>query len=324
MKKINKIIRELRESKNIGQLKLAELLNISPSMMGMIEQGRRNVNDETKVQLCRIFDVSMDYLMGLTSIPKPKEYLENQLAKLNMTEKEYDSIIQEIIKNKNISLPTKNPITTRQKISNILFSVYSKYIEANLYFDEKDDVIIDNEHIDLMKEQFTILDNAFLNLLESLDKSKILSEENSAIVFVYGTIPAGIPMEMIEDIIDTEEISSDMLKDGKQYFGLKIKGDSMYPEYQDGDIIICEKADDCESGDDCVVMVNGYDGTFKKVIKDIEKQTIRLQPINTTLDENGIPLYEAKTYSKEEIEQLPIRIIGIEIELRRKNKKKRY
>lgn len=79
---------------------------------------------------------------------------------------------------------------------------------------------------------------------------------NSAIVFIYGTIPAGIPMECIEDIIDTEEIPADMLKGGQKYFGLKVKGDSMYPEYLDGDTLILQKQDDCESGNDCVVMVN--------------------------------------------------------------------
>lgn len=83
------------------------------------------------------------------------------------------------------------------------------------------------------------------------------SSPSSAVVMIYGTIPAGIPMECIEDIIDTEEISADMLKGGKEYFGLKIKGDSMEPDYLDGDTIILQKADNCESGDDCVVMVNG-------------------------------------------------------------------
>lgn len=82
------------------------------------------------------------------------------------------------------------------------------------------------------------------------------THSSSALVFIYGTIPAGVPMECIEDIIDTEEISSDMLKGGKQYFGLKIKGDSMYPDYLDGDIIICEKVEDCENGQECIVMVN--------------------------------------------------------------------
>ena len=135
-----------------------------------------------------------------------------------------------------------------------------------------------------------------------------IEKKDSAVVFVYGTIPAGIPMEMIEDILDTEEISADMLKGGKQYFGLKIKGDSMYPEYREGDIIICEKVDDCESGDECVVMINGNDATFKKVIK--TENGIILQPLN--------PEYQPMVYSNEDIKKLPIRIIGKEIEMRRK------
>ena len=52
-------------------------------------------------------------------------------------------------------------------------------------------------------------------------------------------------MEMIEDIIDTEEISAEMLKGDKQYFGLKIKGTSMIPMYFNGDVVIFEKAEDC-------------------------------------------------------------------------------
>lgn len=89
-------------------------------------------------------------------------------------------------------------------------------------------------------------------------------QPQSAVVFVYGTIPAGVPMECIEDIIDTEEIPIDMLKGGRQYFGLLIKGNSMSPEYRDGDIIILQKVDDCESGDECVVMVNGNERHVQK------------------------------------------------------------
>lgn len=138
------------------------------------------------------------------------------------------------------------------------------------------------------------------------------NNSNSAIVFVYGTIPAGIPMECIEDIIDTEEISADMLKGGKQYFGLKIKGDSMEPEYLDGDTLILEKADDCENGDDAVIMVNGNDGTFKRIFKN--ESGIILQPLN--------PAYSPMVYSNEQIENLPIRIIGIVEEIRRKKRRK--
>lgn len=136
----------------------------------------------------------------------------------------------------------------------------------------------------------------------------INSSPSSAVVFVYGTIPAGIPMECIEDIIDTEEIPSDMLKGGKQYFGLKIKGNSMYPDYLDGDTIILEKTDNCESGDECCVMVNGSDGTFKKVIKN--ENGIILQPLNSE--------YQPMFYTNEQIKTLPVKIIGKVVELRRK------
>ena len=150
----------------------------------------------------------------------------------------------------------------------------------------------------------------YLDLAESEKLSNNTS--NSAVVFVYGTIPAGIPMECIEDIIDTEEISADMLKGDKQYFGLKIKGNSMEPEYLDGDTIILEKTEDCESGDDAVVMVNGDDGTFKRVFKN--DNGIILQPLN--------PAYAPLVFTNEDIEKLPVRILGVVVEIRRKKLRK--
>lgn len=164
--------------------------------------------------------------------------------------------------------------------------------------------------LELSKAMFISIEE----LLKLLDPSQEFTLNNndtsksSAIVLVYGTIPAGVPMECIEDIIDTEEIDSDMLKGGKQYFGLKIKGDSMYPEYLDNDTIILEKVDDCESGDDCVVMVNGNDGTFKRVFKN--ENGIILQPLNNN--------YQPMIYTNEQIENLPVRVIGKVVELRRR------
>lgn len=151
-----------------------------------------------------------------------------------------------------------------------------------------------------------------LNMLNNDQEFNINNDNNSAVVFVYGTIPAGIPMECIEDIIDTEEISTDMLIGGKQYFGLRVKGNSMEPEYLDGDTLILEKVDDCESGDDCVVMVNGNDGTFKRVFKN--ENGIILQPLN--------PSYSPMVYTNDQIENLPVRIIGVVEEFRRKKRRK--
>ena len=124
---------------------------------------------------------------------------------------------------------------------------------------------------------------------------------------IFAKIPAGIPIELIEDVIDYEELDSKMFTGDKEYFGVRVSGDSMYPEYRDKDILIVLKTEDCESGQDCIVMINGNDGTFKRVKK--TEEGIILQPLN--------PNYEIKFYSNKEIEELPIRIIGIVKEIRR-------
>ena len=113
---------------------------------------------------------------------------------------------------------------------------------------------------------------------------------------------------MIEDIIDYEDISPEMFNNGKEYFALKIKGNSMAPKYLSGDVIIVRKQDNCESGQDCVVAVNGNDATFKKVIK--KEDCIILQPINTVE-------FETALYNNQQIETLPVRILGIAVEIRR-------
>lgn len=123
---------------------------------------------------------------------------------------------------------------------------------------------------------------------------------------VYGSIPAGIPIEAIEDISDTEDLSLKEYDRSKTYLGLVVDGDSMYPKYLDGDTIIIEKTPDCESGTDAAVYVNGYDVTLKTLIKN-DNGTITLMPIN--------PSYPPKTYGPDDD---PVSILGVVKEIRRK------
>lgn len=129
-------------------------------------------------------------------------------------------------------------------------------------------------------------------------------------VAIYGTIPAGIPTEMIDQsyIEEYEEIPREMLHSGFSYFGLKVKGDSMYPEFRDGDTIIFRKQDTCENGEYCAVSINHTESTFKKVL--INEKGITLQPLN--------PAYEPKFFTNEQVTTLPITILGVIVEVRRK------
>lgn len=132
-------------------------------------------------------------------------------------------------------------------------------------------------------------------------------ERNVVKIPVLGRIPAGIPMEAIEDINDYIEIPESWLAGGAEYFSLEIKGDSMSPRYETGDIVIFKKQETCETGDDCAVMVNGNDATFKRVER--QESGVVIKPLN--------PNYETKFYTNEEIIEMPIRVIGVAVELRR-------
>lgn len=125
---------------------------------------------------------------------------------------------------------------------------------------------------------------------------------------VLGSIPAGIPLEAIEEILDEEEIPADWLTHG-EYFGLKVKGNSMEPRICNGDVVIVRKQDNAETGDVCVVMVNGFDATLKQIKKDTNG--IWLVPFNSNE-------YSSAFYSNEQIAKLPVRVIGKVVELRAK------
>ena len=83
---------------------------------------------------------------------------------------------------------------------------------------------------------------------------------------VIGTIPAGTPVEAIEEILDYEEITPQMASQG-EHFALKIKGQSMEPKISDGDVVIVRKQDDCENGEIAVALVNGDEATVKRIKK---------------------------------------------------------
>lgn len=124
---------------------------------------------------------------------------------------------------------------------------------------------------------------------------------------VLGKVVAGIPIEAIEEIIDYEEIDANLAKSG-EFFALQIKGDSMEPRMYEGDVVIVRKQDAVDTGDIAIVLVNGDDATVKKI--KILKDGIMLVPFNNR--------YDPWEYTAEDIEKMPVKIIGKVIELRAK------
>lgn len=126
---------------------------------------------------------------------------------------------------------------------------------------------------------------------------------------VLGYVRAGIPLEAVEEILDYEEIPTEWTSDGSEFFGLTVKGDSMFPYIIETDVVIFKKQNDCENGQIVVALVNGDEATIKIIKK--SEDGITLVPFN--------PMYPKIFYSNEDIQNKPVTIVGVLKELRRKN-----
>lgn len=123
---------------------------------------------------------------------------------------------------------------------------------------------------------------------------------------LIGTVKAGydyLAEEYWEGTVDLDK----KIADTGEFFALKIKGDSMIPIFFEDDIVIIKKQNDCENNEVAVVIVNGNEGTLKKVRKTDEG--IILQPFNQA--------YSPVMYTNKEIKEIPIVIAGVFQELRR-------
>ena len=73
------ILRELRKDYKMTQAELAERLSLSPLTISAYECGRSVPDDTTKVKIAKIFNVSLDYLLGLIREPVPYQRSANTI-----------------------------------------------------------------------------------------------------------------------------------------------------------------------------------------------------------------------------------------------------
>lgn len=157
------------------------------------------------------------------------------------------------------------------------------------------------DKIELMANYFNVSKSDLVEAHTDLHQSQ------AVVIPVLGRVAAGIPLTAAEYIIDTEEISQAMASDG-EYFGLKVKGNSMEPKISDGDVVIVRKQSDADDGDIVIALVNGDDA----VVKRLKKYADGIALISNN------PIYNPMYFSNSEIESIPVEIIGKVKELRAK------
>lgn len=136
----------------------------------------------------------------------------------------------------------------------------------------------------------------------------IWPEQKRRSIPVLGRVPAGIPVEAVEDVIEMLELDAPMANDGNAYFALLVTGDSMFPEYRDGDIVIVRVQSTAETGDDVVAYVDGSDATLKRFTR--TTGGVQLRPLNTA--------YPTRSFTSQEVAARKVAIAGVVVEQRRR------
>lgn len=99
----------------------------------------------------------------------------------------------------------------------------------------------------------------------------------------------------------------------KDAFGARVHGDSMFPKYREGDIVIFSPAATIRNGDDCFVRFSDGQTTFKRVFFETDtdgRSVVRLQPRNEKHGPRTVPadevasLYRA-VYRYERVDDQP-------------------
>lgn len=132
---------------------------------------------------------------------------------------------------------------------------------------------------------------------------------------VIGAIAGGVPLEARQFEIDEndpstwEDIPSEWTLGGREFFALKVSGDSMEPEISDGTIAIIEKCYNWHNNSVMAVYVNGYNATLKKV-KIEPNGILSLIPFNHQ--------HETRIFTPEEVDRVPVRPLGLLVETRKK------
>lgn len=181
---------------------------------------------------------------------------------------------------------------------------------ATIYRYESND--IENFPVGTLEPLAKILETTPAQLIgwnyDDSENQDVNSNKSKAVkIPVLGDVAAGIPIEAVESILDYEEIDEEFASKG-EFFGLRIKGNSMAPRIQSGDVVIVRVQSDAESGDIVIAKVNGDDACCKKLQK--HDEGISLISLN--------PEYEPMFFSKKDIADLPVHIIGKVVELRGK------
>lgn len=177
----------------------------------------------------------------------------------------------------------------------IPYSTFTDWCNANIY-----------PRIDKIEMLANYFDIKKSDLVENKEKLDMIGNPVTSIP-ILGTVKAGYDYLAQENWVGTIDVETSLVGNGKDYFALKVHGNSMSPALIEDDIVIIKKQNDFENGDIVVAIINGDEATIKKGKK--SDSSILLQPLN--------PSYEPLIFTYDEMKTIPVEIVGIVKQLKR-------
>lgn len=169
---------------------------------------------------------------------------------------------------------------------------YDVLLRLASFFDVSIDYLVGKSDIPYLQERGG---NARLIRTDPLDGQRIMR------VPILGTIRGGEPIYTDENILGYIDYPVPNSTQDKDYIALEVTGDSMTPTIPEGSVVIVKLQPTCENNDICAVRINEDEATIKRV--KIYPDGLFLIPSN--------PAYTPKFYTKKDIDNLPISIIGV-------------
>lgn len=131
------------------------------------------------------------------------------------------------------------------------------------------------------------------------DKLFVLERQNVHMIPLYENAAAGFGALAIDNVVDYIPLYISSPSEAAETICIRVRGDSMYPTIDNGDIIQVHKQTSVDSGSVAVVLVDGEEALVKKVV--YGKDWIELHSFN--------PMYKTMRFNGSDV--LRIRVVGL-------------
>lgn len=282
-------LKKIRQDNNLTQEELAKKINTSRSNIANYENDKNMPSVDILEKISKIFNCSIDYLMGNSEFKTKEEELIHY--KKTIVNSALLDIAPTLL---DLGLSSEKVL----EVGELLLFVDN---EKNINKLTK----LRNSFSDKNKKKFDVAIDLFYSNVDrqlEFDNLKSLKKEMKQYYMcpVYGQISAGQPNWAEECIEGRLMLDPDLMGivNPEEHFFLRVNGESMNKVIKNGAFALIHKQDMVNDGEIAVVLVNGYDATLKKFTRQGDMIILEPQSTDTSI--------KTQVYDK----TTPIKILG--------------